>query len=169
MGGRARGVCTTKVPPPLGTPCGGGGMDWWSIDRPSPIMHAAILSRSRMDRCRATSACSGDRSRQHVQPLPGAPLVARILPPPPTTNHLSSTCRAPLCLCSFILIAPIIPSPLRHDLYYSRDAHTTPMFRSRPAARALRTARRSIRSYPQHPSSFLEQCRLHINVHTLAS
>lgn len=133
-------------------------------------MPAAILSRSRMDRCRccrATSACSGDRSRQHVQPLPGAPLVPRILPPPPTTNHLSSTCRAPLC--SFILIAPIIPSPLRHDLYYSRDAHTTPMFRSRPAARALRTARRSIRSYPQHPSSFLEQCRLHINVHTLAS
>ncbi|AQK89174.1 hypothetical protein ZEAMMB73_Zm00001d008196 [Zea mays] len=31
------------------------------------------------------------------------------------------------------------------------------MIRSRPAARALP---RSISSYPQHPSSFLEQCRL---------
>jgi hypothetical protein len=63
-------------------------------------------------------------------------------------------CRAPRCAHTHSSHHPL--SPLRHDLY-SRDAHTTPMIRSRPAARALR---RSISSYPQHPSSFLEQCRL---------
>jgi hypothetical protein len=84
-------------PPAGGTPCG-GGMDWWSIDRPSPIMHAAILSRSRMDRCRCCRATSGDRGStcshcpaRRLSPGSCLPL------PPPITSRRPTLPRAALC------------------------------------------------------------------------